>query len=72
MKTIEIIVFLVLSVPIIYLSRKVIFNLKSHGFYRFLSWECILFLLSVNSIYWFDESLSARQIFSWIFLFYSL
>jgi protein-S-isoprenylcysteine O-methyltransferase Ste14 len=72
MKTIEIIVFLVLSLPIVYLSRKVLFNLKSHGFYRFLSWECILFLLTVNFMHWFDDPLSVRQVVSWIFLMYSL
>ena len=66
------IVFLVLSIPIVYLSRKVLFNLKSHGFYRFLSWECILFLLTVNFIHWFDDPLSVPQIVSWVFLIYSL
>ncbi len=72
MNTIEIIVFIALSIPVIFISRKVLFYPRSHGFHRFISWECILFLLVTNFTYWFDDPLSIRQIFSWVFLGYSL
>ncbi len=65
-------IFAILSLPVIYLSRRVIFNLKSHGFYRFLSWECILWLLSNNYTSWFVNAFSITQIISWILLIVSI
>jgi protein-S-isoprenylcysteine O-methyltransferase Ste14 len=69
---IEYICFGALSVPLILISRRSLLNPKSHGFYRFFSWECILLLLIVNYKYWFVNPLGTAQIFSWIFLIYSL
>ena len=66
------IAFTVLSVPVIYFSWRTLFNVKSHGFYRFFSWECIIWLLVSNYSFWFDNPLSVNQIFSWIFLSVSL
>lgn len=60
-----------MSVPIIVISWKTMYNLKSHGFYRFLSWECIIWLLATNYKYWFDNPFSINQIFSWTFLIIS-
>ena len=62
------ILFWVLSIPVIIISWRTLFNLKSHGFYRFLSWECIIWLFVSNYPYWFKDPLSLPQIFSWIFL----
>lgn len=62
-------VFGFLSVPIIILSWRTLFNPESHGFYRFFSWECIAWLLASNYKFWFDNAFSFRQIFSWFFLF---
>ena len=67
----RLILFLILSLPVVYLSWQTIFNIQSHGFYRFFSWECILWLLVSNYKYWFVDALSTKQIFSWIFLFFS-
>jgi protein-S-isoprenylcysteine O-methyltransferase Ste14 len=67
----RLILFVILSLPIIYLSWQTIFNIKSHGFYRFFSWECILWLLVSNYKYWFVNALCTKQIFSWIFLFFA-
>jgi protein-S-isoprenylcysteine O-methyltransferase Ste14 len=69
---VKIIAFVILSIPIVYISRKVLFNFKSHGFYRFLSWECILWLSVCNITYWFEDPFSWHQIASWILLIYSL
>ena len=64
----RVIIFLILSVPIIIISWRTIFNIKNHGFYRFFSWECIIWLLANNYKYWFDNPFSINQIFSWILL----
>jgi protein-S-isoprenylcysteine O-methyltransferase Ste14 len=60
--------FLVLSLPIILISRKSLISFKNHGFYRFFAWECILWLLVSNIKFWFDHPFSMGQIFSWILL----
>jgi len=65
-------VFGLLSLVIVYLSRRTIFSIHTHGFYRFLSWECIAWLLVNNLKYWFTSPFCTRQIFSWIFLFAGL
>lgn len=65
----NLIVFGILSIPILLLSRRTLLNPGSHGFYRFFSWECILWLFVSNYRFWFDRPFCVRQIFSWIFLF---
>ena len=67
----KVIIFLTLSVPIIIISWRTMFNIKNHGFYRFFSWECIIWLLATNYKYWFDNPFSINQIFSWILLIIS-
>lgn len=62
-------IFGILSVPIIALSWRTLFNISSHGFYRFFSWECIVWLLASNYKFWFENAFSKRQLFSWLFLF---
>jgi protein-S-isoprenylcysteine O-methyltransferase Ste14 len=64
----QLIPFVILSIPVIVLSWRTLTDAKSHGFYRFFSWECILWLLVCNVRYWFDDPLSLKQIFSWIIL----
>lgn len=64
--------FGVLSLPIFILSWRTLFNVKSHGFYRFFSWECILWLLVSNLRYWFDHPFTIPQLMSWTFLFFSV
>jgi protein-S-isoprenylcysteine O-methyltransferase Ste14 len=68
----SVILFLILSLPIVAVSWRTLFAIKSHGFYRFLSWECIAWLLAANYSYWFDNPFVVRQIISWIFLIISL
>ncbi len=64
--------FAILSVVIVMVSWRTLLNFKTHGFYRFVSWECIAWLLSSNYNVWFKDPFSIRQIFSWIFLFISI
>ena len=66
------IIFGILSLVLIIISRHTFFNLKSHGFYRFLNWECVAWLLANNYKYWFEYPFSLNQFFSWILLFISL
>ena len=67
----RIVLFLILSIPIIVISWRAIFIIKSYGFYRFLGWECIIWLFATNYRYWFDNPLSVHQVFSWVFLIIS-
>lgn len=62
------ILFALLSIPVIILSWRTLFNEKSHGFYRFFSWECIVWLFSSNYSFWFDNPFGVSQLFSWSFL----
>jgi len=45
-----------------------LFSLKVHGFYRFLAWECIIWLFASNYPFWFRDPFSLQQVISWIFL----
>jgi protein-S-isoprenylcysteine O-methyltransferase Ste14 len=54
------------------ISRRSIFDIHSHGFYRFFAWEAILLLILINIPHWFIDPFSVRQIFSWILLLLSL
>lgn len=65
-------VFLVISIGIIWLSRASIPDPKSHGFYRFFSWEIILVLFLRNVDEWFANPFSFRQLISWGLLTISL
>lgn len=63
------IAFGILSILLVFISWRTLSNLKSHGFYRFFSWECIIWLLVSNYTFWFDNPFGIKQIFSWIMLF---
>ncbi len=69
---IDVIVFIVLSIPVVILSWRTLFSFRNHGLYRFVAWECILWLAVKNYSYWFTEPFSLSQILSWAFLFYAL
>jgi protein-S-isoprenylcysteine O-methyltransferase Ste14 len=64
----KLILFLILSVPLILVSWRSLFNFQSHGFYRFFSWECILWLFVSNYRYWFVDPFSIQQVIAWILL----
>jgi protein-S-isoprenylcysteine O-methyltransferase Ste14 len=65
-------VFILFSVLLLYISRKSLRVVRSHGFYRFFAWEAMLALLLINIGKWFIDPLSAWQIASWISLLASL
>jgi len=67
----RIILFALLSLPAIAVSWRTLFDPKSHGFYRFLSWEFIIWLFVSNYKLWFHNPFGFTQIISWVFLFIS-
>jgi protein-S-isoprenylcysteine O-methyltransferase Ste14 len=60
--------FVVLSVPIIYVSRTSLRAPGSHGFYRFFAWEFILALVLLNIAVWFHDPFTWHQVISWVLL----
>ena len=64
----KVILFIALSLPVIYLSKQSLFDIKSHGFPRFFSWECIIALFVANYKFWFVEPFSVHQVISWFLL----
>jgi len=70
-KMIQITLFILLSIPMVLISRHALHNLQKHGFYRLLCWECIAALLVLNYKYWFRDAFGINQVISWILLFVS-
>ncbi len=68
----KVILFIALSLPVIFFSKQSLFEQRSHGFTRFFSWECIIFLFVFNYTKWFKEPYSVKQIISWLLLCISL
>ncbi len=56
----------------LYVSRKSLLNIRSHGFYRFFVFESIWALCLLNQPYWFDKPFSIVHILSWLLLFSSV
>ncbi len=69
---IRLVVFLLATAFLAFVSRGSLKNPRSHGFYRFFAWEAIVALILVNVPVWFAEPLSPAQILSWIVLALSL
>ena len=68
----KIIIFVLATICITWVSRSSLRNVQAHGFYRFFAWETILILFLMNMNYWFVDPFSIRQIISWSFLIVSL
>lgn len=68
----KVIIFVVATFGIAWLSRSSLSNPDSHGFYRFFAWETILLLFLMNMDHWFADPFSPRQLISWAFLIISL
>ena len=68
----KIIAFLVTTASLIYISRTPLREPRSHGFYRFFSWEFILLLFLRNVENWFIRPFAWFQVISWILLIVSI
>jgi protein-S-isoprenylcysteine O-methyltransferase Ste14 len=66
--TYQVAAFVVLSVPIIHVSRASLRAPGSHGFYRFFAWELILALVLLNIGVWFHDPFTWHQVISWVLL----
>ncbi len=64
--------FGILSLPLLALSRRSLLKPGSHGFYRFFSWECIAWLAVSVYPFWFSKPFSPIQLISWSLLFVSV
>jgi len=67
----RIVLFLVVSAGLARFSWASLRAPRSHGFYRFFAWECILGLLLLNAGTWFRDPLSLTQLISWFLLLVS-
>jgi protein-S-isoprenylcysteine O-methyltransferase Ste14 len=68
----KIIVFVLFSIGIVYLSWPSLRNPRLHGFFRFFAFETLLLLILYNIDYWFLNPFSPMQILSWLALAGSL
>ena len=66
------IAFFIGTLVLAYISRASLCSARSHGFYRFFAWECILLLFLLNVEMWFVDPFSWNQLVAWVFLFGSL
>lgn len=69
--TIKTVLFIILTIFIVAVSRKSLSNMHSHGFMRFFAFESIIILFLLNVEHWFDSPFSVPQIISWFCLFIS-
>lgn len=69
---VKILIFMLISAGLFAVSRKSLWAVRSHGFYRFFAWEFMLVLLLINYPSWFTDPFSAAQIVSWLLLLLSL
>jgi len=65
---IPIAIFVGVSVPILWVSRRSLLHPASHGFSRFFAFEAILALIVLNGPYWFANPFGVRQLVSWLLL----
>ena len=68
----EAIIFVVGTAFFVWVSRHSLLKPLSHGFYRFLAWQCMLALVLVNFPMWAVNPFSLRQIASSLLLLISL
>ncbi len=68
MLTLKFLIFIVSTVIIVFISRKSLINIRSHGFFRFFAFEFIIILFLMNVEFWFVSPFSFTQIISWILL----
>ncbi|MFQ6613305.1 MAG: methyltransferase family protein [Fidelibacterota bacterium] len=70
--TLKIIVFIILSGGLTWVSWPALLRVGSHGFYRFFAWEAIAALALTNLTFWFSNPFRIHQIISWFLLLLSI
>jgi protein-S-isoprenylcysteine O-methyltransferase Ste14 len=66
--SLELVLFFVLSIPLLTYSWPSLRKRRAHGFYRFFAWEAILGLIIVNLHYWFADPFSPLHLLAWALL----
>jgi protein-S-isoprenylcysteine O-methyltransferase Ste14 len=69
---ISIIVFVIGSIPIVWLSRRSLLRPRAHGFSRFFAFEAIFALIVLNGPHWFKDAFGVQQLVSWLLLVVSV
>ena len=72
MFTLRLIVLVLGTILIVWVSRSSFRDIQNHGFYRFFAWEIILILFALNMKYWIIDPFSLRQMIAWTLLIISL
>jgi protein-S-isoprenylcysteine O-methyltransferase Ste14 len=62
------VVFVLVSVALVYVSRSSLRRPRAHGLWRFWAWEVILVLILLVAPVWFRDPLIWPQIISWLLL----
>jgi len=68
----KMIIFIVASAGVVYVSRASLRVPRSHGSYRFFAWEFIIALVLLNVERWFRNPFSVHQVISWFLLIVSI
>ncbi len=63
--------FLLMSLPVVYLSIRSLKRPYTHGFARFFGWEIMIWIFLSVKPFWFDKPFSTLQVSSWIMLLVS-
>lgn len=66
------IIFVIVTMALAFVSRASLRKPGSHGFYRFLAWECMLGIFVLNMHVWYVDTNSPNQIISSLLFFASL
>ena len=77
MQSADMIFFVLGTAVLAWISRHSLFPItalhpRTHGFYRFLGWECMLVLFLHNRPVWFADRFAWYQLLSWSFLLLSI
>ncbi len=64
----KLIIFIIASAGLLWLSWPSLRSIRYHGFYRFFAFESILILVLLNIDGWFHAPFSLHQIVSWLLI----
>jgi protein-S-isoprenylcysteine O-methyltransferase Ste14 len=64
----SLLIFLLGTAFFAWVSRNALLKPRSHGFYRFFAWECILGLVVLNFPMWHTNPFAPHQLVSWVLL----
>ena len=68
----KLILFVVLSLGALLLSWRSLKDPRSHGFYRFFAFECVIAITLLNFDLWFSDPFSEGHLISWLLLLSSV